>query len=220
MTKTIIYLHGFASSPQSTKSNTFRARLKQDRPNIDYLAPDLNVPDFEHLTLSAMIEKTAQVTQTCNSDNVYLIGSSLGGLVATHFLNQYRGSIAKKVQRVILMAPAFDFVQNRQRQLGDEGLANWKASGWLKVEHYAYETTTRIHYGLLEDALRYDSFSVDIPQPMLIFHGKNDDVVDHQQSIRFAENRDNVELRLTDSDHTLYDEADNIYQAILTFFAL
>lgn len=220
MTKTIIYLHGFPGSPESTKSNTFKARLKQDRPEIDYLAPDLNVPDFEHLTVTAMIDKVAGVVETCASDEVYLIGSSLGGLVATHFLNQYRETTARYVKRTILMAPAFDFQENRQRQLGDEGLAEWKSSGWLEVEHFAYNTKTKIHYRLLEDALSYDSFSVDIPQPILIFHGKNDEVVRHQQSVRFAEARDNVELQLTASDHTLYDEVDTIYQAILNFFDL
>ncbi|MCC7209709.1 MAG: hypothetical protein IT323_20530, partial [Anaerolineae bacterium] len=55
---------------------------------------------------------------------------------------------------------------------------------------------------------------------ILIVHGLRDDVVDYRDSVRFAEGRPNVTLRLVDSDHQLYDKAAWIAGESLAFFGL
>lgn len=214
----LVYLHGFASSPGSNKAQEFRRRLAER--GVLLHIPDLNVPDFEHLTLTAMLARVAETVRALPPGSVGLIGSSMGGLVALHFADRYRDREGARVEKLLLMAPAFDFMENRQRQLGDEGLARWRESGWLDVSHYGSETTRRVHYGLVEDIQGYDSYAVQVDVPVLIFHGTNDASVDYRQSVRFAESRPNVDLRLLNSDHQLLDQTDIIFEAMVAFFGV
>ena len=45
----LVYLHGFASGPMGRKAGHCRAWCAAR--NIPFHAPDLNLPDFEHLTV-------------------------------------------------------------------------------------------------------------------------------------------------------------------------
>ena len=49
-----IYLHGFASSPQSSKAIYLRDRFAEINLNLEVL--DLNQGDFTHLTLTRQIQ--------------------------------------------------------------------------------------------------------------------------------------------------------------------
>jgi hypothetical protein len=217
MTPNIIYLHGFASSPASTKAQDFAQRFAQL--GITLRIPDLNVPDFEHLTLTAMLRRVAEEVRACPSGPVYLMGSSMGGLTALHFVDVFRGTEGARVSRMLLMAPAFDFIDNRKRQDADL-LEQWHTHGEMAFYNYAHQREMQVHYGLIDDLATYDSFSVPLDIPVLIFHGRHDASVDFDQSVRFADGRPNVDLRLVDSDHQLVDQMDVMWQATLDFFLI
>jgi len=51
-----IYLHGFASSPKSSKAQYLRDRFAEINLNLNVL--DLNQEDFSNLTLTRQIEQT------------------------------------------------------------------------------------------------------------------------------------------------------------------
>lgn len=218
MKPNIIYLHGFASSPTSKKADYFRGRFAEM--DIPLQVPDLNVPSFEKLTLTAMLEKVAELVRVAPPGPVYLIGSSMGGLVGLHFVSQYKDQEAKRAEVMVMLAPAFDFIANRRATLGDARMAYWQQSGWTTVHNYATGADERIHYGLLEDIARYDAFAADLVIPTLIYHGKNDASVPVEQSERFAETRSNVTLKVVDSDHALLDQLDAIWTDMRKFFAL
>lgn len=211
--KHLIYLHGFASSP-GTKKGLY---LKQAFPDVTVTIPDLNVPDFAHLTLTAMIEKAAETILSLPDGELVLIGSSMGGLVAVHTLDR-KPEAAARVDKLVLLAPAFDFKSNREKQLSPEGLQAWKERGYLPVQHFADGKTHKLHYGLVEDIQQYDSYKVNLDLPTLIYHGRNDESVPHEQSIRFAQNRDNVTLHIVDSDHELIDQLEVIQAGIQACF--
>jgi pimeloyl-ACP methyl ester carboxylesterase len=83
----ILYLHGYASSPQSIKGVAFHRRW----PEIELL--DLRLP-----SLSAMIDMVlARV-----AERTVIIGSSLGGLTAARVAER-----DPRVVAVVLFAPAF-----------------------------------------------------------------------------------------------------------------
>ncbi|MGB1287557.1 MAG: YqiA/YcfP family alpha/beta fold hydrolase [Aggregatilineales bacterium] len=218
MTKTVIYLHGFASSPGSKKANFFKSHVEAT--GATYLIPDLNQPDFQHLTLTAMLEKTAQTVNSCEDGDVYLVGSSMGGLTATHLLDRYKDNAAGRIKKAILLAPAFDFMSNRNHSMGADWQQKWRDAGSMPFFNYAVDGEVPVHYGLVEDVSQYDSYDANIDIPIQIFHGTNDESVDYQQSVRFAENRENVTLNLLDSDHQLLDKTDLILQTMLDFFDL
>lgn len=73
--KKVIYLHGFASSSQSEKARLTTAFFQQHYPKVDYTALDL---PYEPISALALIRQ-----QLGEADDVALIGSSLGGFLAT-----------------------------------------------------------------------------------------------------------------------------------------
>jgi uncharacterized protein len=213
----VIYLHGFASSPGGSKAAALRPVF--ERAGAQFLAPDLNVPCFEQLSLTAMLATIAAAVTDCEHDGpVFLIGSSLGGLAAVHFLDRYRDGPARSVAKAALLAPAFDFAANRERDLGPGWLARWQEQGQLPIFHYGTGTVRPLDVGFVEDLLRYRSDQVRFPQPLLIYHGTQDESVDYEQSVRFAAGRPGVDLRLLAADHSLLAEIDGIAQGLLAFF--
>jgi pimeloyl-ACP methyl ester carboxylesterase len=76
----VLYLHGFASSPQSSKAQFFADRFADCR--IGFSCPDLNQPDFSTLTVSRMLQQSETLISRLPAEHVVLMGSSLGGFVA------------------------------------------------------------------------------------------------------------------------------------------
>ena len=223
MPPTVLHLHGLGSSPLSEKAVALAARL---RPlGVNYLVPDLEVPSFERLSLSAVIARVAELAGELRPGPLALVGSSFGGLAALHFLDRHRRTAAAGVTRLVLLAPALDLLgdadrRRRRGELGDDWLERWRRDGFFALPHSASGEERPVHYGLVEDLRRYDSFAVRLDLPTLIYHGRRDESVPHQQSVRFAAARDNVELRLLDTDHRLTDRLDRIGDGIIDFLEI
>ena len=90
-----IYLHGFASSPQSKKAVYLQNCFAKE--GIKLEIPDLNQEDFTHLTLTRQITQTAALFNRKNA-SITLIGSSFGGLTAAWLAEKY-----SLVQKLILL---------------------------------------------------------------------------------------------------------------------
>ncbi|MEM9265102.1 MAG: YqiA/YcfP family alpha/beta fold hydrolase [Cyanobacteria bacterium P01_F01_bin.13] len=204
-----IYLHGFASGPQSYKGQWLRSQLQAY--NIQLQLLDLNQGDFEHLTLTHQIN---QVTQTLQAPTT-LIGSSLGGLVATWVAQQ-----SAQVERLILLAPAFQFLSQWLKRLGVEQLDHWEATGWLSVYHYGLQSQQRLHYEFLTDAQRYPDRQLKKSIPTLILHGHHDEVIPLNASRLYTQHRPWVTLEPLDTDHSMIDAMEDIWQSIQDFCEL
>src|SRR5689334_15793915 len=105
----ILYLHGFASGPMSTKGVAFEKHFAARGIAIERM--NLRVPSFERLRLSAMIDTVSAALV----DRTVLIGSSLGGLTAARVAER-----DPRVHAVILLAPAFQLVARWRGQLGPD----------------------------------------------------------------------------------------------------
>jgi uncharacterized protein len=193
----VLYLHGFASSPASTKARFFRERLT--RAGFAVEVPDLAEGDFAGLTLTAQLDVIAHAA---GGDPVTLIGSSMGGYLAALYAAR-----RPETARVVLMAPAFGFARRWRERLGATAVDEWKHTGALEVFHYGEGRTCKLGYGLLKDGECYEDYP-EVTQPCLIFHGVNDDVVPAQYSRDFAAGRSNVRLELMDSGHDLLNVLD------------
>src|SRR5579883_715627 len=99
----VIYLHGFASGPSSKKARFFAERI----PHLE--VPDLARGDFEHLTITGQLEV---IRDLAKGEPVHLIGSSLGGYLAALYASRH-----PEVQKLVLMAPAFEFKSRWEERL-------------------------------------------------------------------------------------------------------
>lgn len=80
---TIVYLHGFRSSPASNKATRLRAFVEALP-----APPALHVPALQHRPSVAMREVAEWVGRNVH-DDVAFVGSSLGGFYATHLAERF-----------------------------------------------------------------------------------------------------------------------------------
>jgi uncharacterized protein len=211
----VVYLHGFASSPHSGKAKYLGDRLQ--RQGIQFLAPDLNLPDFSTLTVARMIEQTgALIEKATGRPGVTLIGSSLGAFVAVNAAVKW----PDRIGRLILMAPALDFGDEGLKGPGGADIGAWKAAGQLMVFHFAYGRMMPVHYELYEDARRYDAIGADLKMPILVFQGRRDTAVDPATVEAWSRRRPNVELHMLDDDHQLTASLSYIWEKLAEFLDL
>ncbi|MCC6540040.1 MAG: alpha/beta fold hydrolase [Bryobacterales bacterium] len=206
----VLYLHGFASGPGSKKARFFGERLRARGVECD--TPDLAAGDFAGLTITGQL-RTAEAAIA--GRRVCLMGSSLGGYLAALLAEAH----PDLVDRVMLMAPAFDFAARWRARLGEATFAEWERTNALEVFHYGEGRPAAVRFSLYSDALQYAPFP-HVSQPALVFHGRADDVVPYELSERFAALMPGAQLRLVDSGHELVDVTEAMWEETCRFFGI
>lgn len=91
--QTLIYIHGFLSSPQSVKAQATKDYMEQHYPNIPMEIPQLsNYPDQALDQLETLVAKY-------KNHDLRFIGSSMGGFFSTYLVTHYGG-------KAVLINPA------------------------------------------------------------------------------------------------------------------
>lgn len=198
-----VYLHGFASSPQSRKAQYLSDRFQSCQ--VPLVIPDLNQDDFFNLSLSRQLRQVAELLPP--AEPVTVIGSSFGGLTAAWLAEQH-----PQIERLVLLAPAFQFLQHWLPRLGEAQVTAWRDTGSMSVFHYSLEQQQALGYGFLEDMEGYADERLQRSLPTLILHGVQDDVVPVQASRDYAATRPWVKLVELDSDHSLGNVQEQIWQ--------
>jgi pimeloyl-ACP methyl ester carboxylesterase len=208
----IFYLHGFASSPQSTKAQFFSERLAAR--GVKLHCPDFNQPDFATLTVSRMLKQMERRIEALPPGDVILIGSSLGGFVAVEAAARGVNQARHPVTQLVLLAPAVELEWEQWPEIGPGGIERWRRNGSIEVFHYAYDGPQPLEFSFYEDAIRYSPASRRLEAPMLIFQGRRDESVQPATVERFARAQPDAELYLLDDDHQLKGSLDVIWRAI------
>jgi len=202
----IVYLHGFASSPLSSKAQFFRRKFAAA--GISMEIPQLDEGRFEDLTISGQL---AVIDRAVGGRPAILMGSSLGGYLAALYAARH-----PEIERLVLLAPAFQFPRRWQERYSPE---DWKRAGLISVFHYGDGRERRLGYQFVEDAAKYED-EPEFPQPALVFHGVHDDVVPAALSSAYAARHPNVTLVLLESGHELTDVKDLMWTHVSDYLAV
>ncbi|MEB3356140.1 MAG: YqiA/YcfP family alpha/beta fold hydrolase [Synechococcales bacterium] len=206
------YLHGFASSPKSVKAQVLRQHFQQYGLNL--ISPDLNQADFFNLTLTRQIQQV-QAQLPPPPETSVIIGSSFGGLTAA-----WLGETSLGIERLVLLAPAFGFMEHWLPKLGPVQLQQWQQTGVFQVYHHGEQAMVPLGYQFVTDFTNYSDSVLRRSLPTLIFHGKQDDIIPIEASQRYASDRPWVKLVELDSDHALGNSLEIIWQGIQEFCGL
>jgi len=171
-----VWLHGFASGPDSTKGRFVRDRLAERDTRLEI--PDLNHPAFRDLTVTRSLE---HVDALLSGERVVLFGSSLGGYTAALWSALRPGRAAS----LVLLAPAFDLAARWKERTGEDELRRWREQGEVLVDHYAWGRKEPLSIEFLADAERHEPFPLP-DAPTLVLQGRRDDVVAPQLAREFA----------------------------------
>lgn len=201
----VVYLHGFASGPQSSKAQFFRSRFEER--GVPFEIPQLDEHDFQHMTISSQL---AVVDRAVRGDQVMLMGSSLGGYLAALYAARHTN-----IEQLILLAPAFQFPSRWRERFADQ-METWKRQGSLPFFHYTFGEERPLAYGFVSDALQYED-EPDFRQPALVIHGINDPVVPVELSRTFCSRHPNARLCEVESGHELTDVLPRLWSEAARF---
>ena len=188
----LLYLHGFRSSPQSTKAQMMAARVQADHKNVRWWCPQLPPSPREAM---ALIQRG---TADWPADQMAVVGSSLGGFYATA-LAQQRGC------RAVVLNPAVDPARDLAAHIGEQ-------TAWHDpAEHFFF----RPEY--IDELRALQTGPLTHPERTFAVIAKGDEVLDwREMTARYASAR----IRLLEgSDHALSDFDDHI-DAVQEFLAL
>jgi pimeloyl-ACP methyl ester carboxylesterase len=205
----ILLLHGFASSGNSSKARYLREKFDLlDWANFNAVDFNPTPIDFEYMTITGMINRLRQTILHRKLSEVSLIGSSMGALVSLHYAYRFGA-----VNRLLLLAPALaygDLVTGPQ-------LRQWREQGSIKMTHYALGNEIPLRYEFQIDGQQY-THHLSPPAPILIIHGRHDDVVPISGSRDYADRYPNlVRLIEVESDHRLSDQLEFIWTQVKSF---
>ncbi|MBI4891283.1 MAG: alpha/beta fold hydrolase [Acidobacteria bacterium] len=202
----VLYLHGFASSPQSKKAQYIRQRFAST--GLEMELPELVPGPFGEQTITGQLQLIEEIAA---GRKVSIIGSSLGGYLAALYAARH-----PEVHKLVLLAPAFGFAEIWANALGPAQVAAWEASGKMMQMNYATEVEEELSWRLMEDARGYEAEPA-VTQPTLIVHGRQDLVVPVEGSRAFAATRPNVELQEVDDTHELSADLPGLFDSLSEF---
>jgi fermentation-respiration switch protein FrsA (DUF1100 family) len=153
---------------------------------------------------------------TLAGSSITLVGSSMGGYVATLHAAQN----PERIDKLILLAPAFGFPTRWLQRAASlpahpddpectlTVLDAWQQTGFHTVYHHERKQDEQIGYQLVTDAEQYLDFPTISPEiSILILHGKNDETVPIEYAQNFLERNPHAKFVSFDADHRLTDPA-------------
>jgi uncharacterized protein len=208
-----IYLHGFASGPNSQKANVFKDSFK--KAGLSLTIPDLQQGDFENLTLSKQIALVQKIIDEKPDVRFALIGSSMGGYIA-----ELVAETRKEIEALYLMAPGFNFLSRWMDNMGWGKNSFSSMPHLIQIFHYRYNKELTLNTNLFRDATSWDSVTLTRSIPIRIVHGVDDETVPIQESRDYASSRSECQLIELDSDHGLIPCVDWIVDDCMKFFQI
>lgn len=186
----LLYLHGFLSSPASQKAVLVGDWLAKHRPDIEYHCPFLRPYPKE---TQYKLKKFAEEHQ---SDDVYVIGSSLGGYWATWLVENF-------ALRAVLINP-----------LVDPNLLNSKEYIGVELKNYHTDEVYKLKELHSEQLLAVNIEKITQPENYWVMLQMGDETLDYRLAVRkYAGCKQSLE---EGGDHS-FQNFDNWIPAIIEF---
>jgi predicted esterase YcpF (UPF0227 family) len=188
---TLLYLHGFLSSPQSDKAIDTQKWLLENHPEIKFHCPFLT-PYFGEMRI--MLETFIQENPT----PVYIMGSSLGGYWATYLAEKYN-------LRAILVNPLVDpHVLDRETYVG------------VELKNYHTEDTYVLNEQHVEELLFINTPEITRHDNYYLMVQTGDESLDYQLAVK--KYNQSKQLVIDGGDHSFQDYLSHLPAAIEFLF--
>jgi predicted esterase YcpF (UPF0227 family) len=190
----LLYLHGFRSSPQSTKARLVARRVAADHPSLVWWCPQLPPSPREAIDLLMR-----GIANWPHDGAMGVIGSSLGGFYAAHVAARTRC-------RAVLLNPAVDPARDLARHIGTQ-------TAW-------HDPSESFHFSpaFVDELRALEPGAIVPPERLLAIVAKGDEVLDwREMAQRHAASR--VTL-LEGGDHALSDFETRHLDDVLAFLGL
>lgn len=205
-----LYLHGFASGPESRKGLHLDRALALRGVALERL--DLNVPSFAALSPVRALEVVDRAAGEAGP--VTLLGSSMGGWLSAVWASRRPG----RVVRVVLLCPGFDLPSRWPALMGAEAFARWERDGTFVFED-GQGRPTPVGWRLVEETRALPSWPA-VRCPALVLHGTRDEVVPFASSERWTREQADARLVALDDDHALLGHLERLTAEVAGFLGV
>jgi len=175
---------------------------------------------FIDYTLSDWIADARLVLDLIESGPpITVVGNSLGGWIAWLLAQE-----CEKVERLVLIAPAFNMMGLRARSIDPGRCHEWHSGGWMPWDDDPLHKDWPLSWEWVEESEAYWKTSFDRLRPVstAILHGQQDSVILPNGSSQFVEQLQSltpafpIELHLVPGDHRLSSpEHLNLFQRLV-----
>ena len=192
----LLYLHGFRSSPLSTKAQKMALLMRERYPQVQWWCPQL--PPSPDAAMQLLCDGIEAWQQEPDYDSIAVIGSSLGGFYATALAELLNCPAA-------LLNPAINPARDLVKYVGEQ--ASWQNP----AERFDFKP------GYIDELHALHTGPLKNPHNYLAVIAKGDEVLDwREMQARYA----GAQIRLIEgSDHALSDFDDHLL-AVLEFLEL
>ena len=181
----LLYLHGFRSSPQSTKAQQVAARVRSQRPGVTWWCPQLPPSPAQAM---ALLE---QGVADWPRETMAVVGSSLGGFYA-RWLSLRLGC------RAALLNPAVFPARDLQQHIGEQ--TSWHAPG----ERFFFQPAFVDQLQALEaEVAERAAHQAASPDALFAIVAQGDELLDWREMLAFCAGGRTV--LLPGSDHAISD---------------
>jgi predicted esterase YcpF (UPF0227 family) len=179
----LLYLHGFRSSPQSAKARLMARYMALHHPQVHWLCPQLPPSPTEAMAM------VSQATAAWPSEDMAVIGSSLGGFYATWVAEQ-RGC------RAVLLNPAVNPARDLEQYIGQQ------------TQFHAPEMSFYFKAEYVQELRDLTCSALHQPHNYLAVIAKGDEVLDwHEMHARYQSAK---VMLLEGGDHAISDFAEHL----------
>jgi predicted esterase YcpF (UPF0227 family) len=188
----LLYLHGFRSSPQSSKASVTAAWMQQHRPDLAWWCPQLPPSPAEAMQMLFDGIAAWPVAQTG------VVGSSLGGFYAT--------AVAERLGcRAVLLNPAIEPARDLARYIGE-------TTAWHSDEKFFFRPE------FIDELREIAPAALTLLERYFAVIAKGDEVLDwREMSARYQGCRTKL---LEGSDHALTEFEEQHLPEVLAFLGL
>ena len=220
----VLIIHGLAGGTYDEEPLANFLELNRRLDVFSFTLPGHDVKDKRKATMEAWIgesERQLERLISAGYKRIYVVGHSMGGVIATHLAKEYHA-----VKKLVVVAPAFTSLASKE----EGGIFNALTKIPELIKAYgSNEFMTRINklpisaekeFLKLVDTYKNDIFDVYVP--VMFVHGTQDQMVPVKSSIELFKNIPNNKkqlLLINDYYHDVFkgDKVDLINKEILTF---
>lgn len=181
--KAILIIHGFAGGTYDQEELAFNLELNKNFDVYQFTLPghDKNLSKVKYQEWIKASEEKVELLIKSGYTNIYLIGHSMGGVIATYLASKY-----KQIKKLVLAAPAFHYLNVIKDDLNikeslkkiPKVIDNYK--GELVGRFFKLDVSATKELALL--VKKYYDAPLEILCPVLILQGLNDYIVPKSSS--------------------------------------
>lgn len=210
--RVVILIHGYSSNKDRPLPLLMSTELSKRGVNsfrIDLNGCGESEGEFKYQTITSTVddvEAAIKYLKSIGYSQIELFGASAGGLTAMAVARKH-----PEIAKLGLKCPVSDYADQKTKRKGQQGIEEWKNSGFMIYKSSSSGREYEIDYSVFEDYKNYVMFDKvkDIKCPTLIIHGDGDDVVDVEYSKRLVKNFPNAKLVIMPGANHTFDKSED-----------